>query len=87
MIFTDGPFGGASPNLMLTDLAARKTLRPLCAAGIVPVVPGFIGAAKTDEHDEEQGDGHDRPPPPRGRAGDDRRARRRRPPSGAAAPI
>ncbi|HZL21223.1 MAG TPA: aspartate kinase [Polyangia bacterium] len=75
VIFTDGPFGGASPNLMLTDLAARKTLRPLCMAGIVPVVPGFIGAAKIDEHDEEQGDGQDRPPPPRGRAGDDRRAR------------
>jgi aspartokinase/homoserine dehydrogenase 1 len=75
VIFTDGPFGGASPNLMLTDLAARKTLRPLCLAGIVPVVPGFIGAAKIDEHDDEQGDGHDRAPPPRGRAGDDRRAR------------
>jgi len=75
VIFTDGPFGGASPNLMLTDLAARKTLRPLCLAGIVPVVPGFIGAAKIDEHEDEQGDGHDRAPPPRGRAGDDRRAR------------
>src|SRR5580692_2996344 len=49
VIFTDGPFGGASPNLMLTDLAARKTLRPLCAAGIVPVIPGFIGAAKIDD--------------------------------------
>src|SRR5580698_1033572 len=74
VIFTDGPFGGASPNLMLTDLAARKTLRPLCMAGIVPVVPGFIGAAKIDEQDDEQGDGHDRAPPPRSRA-DDRRAR------------
>ena len=49
VIFTDGPFGGASPNLMLTDLAARKVLRPLCAAGIIPVVPGFIGAAKIDD--------------------------------------
>jgi bifunctional aspartokinase / homoserine dehydrogenase 1 len=45
VIFTDGPFGGASPNLMLTDMAARKLLRPLCADGIIPVVPGFIGAA------------------------------------------
>jgi aspartokinase/homoserine dehydrogenase 1 len=51
VVFTDGPFGGASPNLMLTDLAARKTLRPLCAAGLVPVIPGFIGAAKIDERD------------------------------------
>jgi aspartate kinase len=73
VIFTDGPFGGASPNLMLTDLAARKTLRPLCLAGIVPVVPGFIGAAKIEEHDDDHAEGHDRAPPPRGR--DDRRAR------------
>src|SRR5580698_6153999 len=55
VIFTDGPFGGASPNLMLTDLAARKALRPLCLAGIVPVVPGFIGTAKIDDGD---GDHH-----------------------------
>src|SRR5258708_37635674 len=45
VIFTDGPFGGASPNLALTDLAARKVLRPLAEAGVVPVVPGFIGVA------------------------------------------
>jgi aspartokinase/homoserine dehydrogenase 1 len=57
VIFTDGPFGGASPNLMRTDLAVRKTLRPLCAAGIVPVVPGFIGAAEIDEHHDEQDEG------------------------------
>jgi aspartokinase/homoserine dehydrogenase 1 len=49
VIFTDGPFGGASPNLMLTDLAARRVLRPLCDAGIVPVVPGFIGVAELEE--------------------------------------
>jgi aspartokinase/homoserine dehydrogenase 1 len=49
IIFTDGPFGGASPNLMLTDLRARKRLGPLCAAGRVPVVPGFIGSAPIDE--------------------------------------
>jgi aspartokinase/homoserine dehydrogenase 1 len=55
VVFTDGPFGGAAPNLMLTDLAARKLLRPLCAAGVVPVVPGFIGAAKIEDHD---GDHH-----------------------------
>ncbi|HVV48374.1 MAG TPA: aspartate kinase [Polyangia bacterium] len=56
IIFTDGPFGGASPNLMLTDLAARKTLRPLCAEGIIPVVPGFIGAAATDENGDHATD-------------------------------
>jgi bifunctional aspartokinase / homoserine dehydrogenase 1 len=49
VIFTDGPFGGAAPNLMLTDMAARKLLRPLCESGVVPVVPGFIGATEVDE--------------------------------------
>jgi bifunctional aspartokinase / homoserine dehydrogenase 1 len=49
VIFTDGPFGGASPNLALTDATARKVLLPLCAAGIVPVVPGFIGVAALDD--------------------------------------
>jgi bifunctional aspartokinase / homoserine dehydrogenase 1 len=66
VIFTDGPFGGASPNLMLTDLAARKVLRPLCTAGLTPVIPGFIGAAKIDDRDGEHG--HDHP------HGHDRRA-------------
>jgi bifunctional aspartokinase / homoserine dehydrogenase 1 len=80
VIFTDGPFGGASPNLILTDMAARKTLRPLCLSGIVPVIPGFIGAAKIDEHEDEHdhgaGDAHHRAPPPaRSHAGDERRAR------------
>jgi len=66
VIFTDGPFGGASPNLMLTDLAARKVLRPLCAAGLTPVIPGFIGAAKIDDRDGDHGQEHAH--------GDDRRA-------------
>jgi bifunctional aspartokinase / homoserine dehydrogenase 1 len=56
VVFTDGPFGGASPNLMLTDMAARKILRPLCASGVVPVVPGFIGAARFGEADGDRGD-------------------------------
>src|SRR5262245_6173022 len=51
IVFTDGPFGGASPNLTLTDLAVRKKLQPLVAVGKVPVVPGFIGGARIeDEH-------------------------------------
>ena len=49
IVFTDGPFGGASPNLALTDLAARKKLQPLIAAGKVPVVPGFIGSARIED--------------------------------------
>jgi len=64
VIFTDGPYGGASPNLMVTDLRARKVLRPICASGVIPVVPGFIGAAPADdERDVQLGrplrDGHD----------------------------
>jgi aspartokinase/homoserine dehydrogenase 1 len=49
VVVSDGPFGGAAPNLILTDLAARKVLRPLLASGIVPVVPGFLGAAPSDD--------------------------------------
>jgi len=49
IVFTEGPFGGASPNLALTDLAVRKRLAPLIAAGKVPVIPGFIGSAKIED--------------------------------------
>jgi bifunctional aspartokinase / homoserine dehydrogenase 1 len=49
IVFTEGPFGGASPNLALTDMAARKKLQPLVAAGKIPVVPGFIGSARIDD--------------------------------------
>src|SRR5689334_1617081 len=49
IVFTDGPFGGASPNLALTDAAVRKKLQPLIAAGTVPVVPGFIGSADIED--------------------------------------
>ncbi|HXJ31622.1 MAG TPA: aspartate kinase [Gemmatimonadales bacterium] len=44
VVKTDGTFGGAAPNLTRTERAARKTLVPLLARGIVPVVPGFLGA-------------------------------------------
>jgi aspartokinase/homoserine dehydrogenase 1 len=49
VVFTEGPFGGASPNLALTDLAVRKKLQPLVTAGKVPVVPGFIGSARIED--------------------------------------
>ncbi|MGH7628350.1 MAG: aspartate kinase, partial [Gemmatimonadales bacterium] len=45
VIRTDAHFGHASPDYPRTDRAARRTLRPLLARGIVPVVPGFIGAS------------------------------------------
>jgi aspartokinase/homoserine dehydrogenase 1 len=58
VIFTDGPFGGASPNLALTDLAARKVLRPIAESGVVPVVPGFIGVAAIDDGVHGKPDAH-----------------------------
>src|SRR5438094_52307 len=45
VIHTDGTFGNASPDLGRTERSARRVLRPLLARGVVPVVPGFLGAA------------------------------------------
>src|SRR5437588_6351791 len=45
VIHTDGTFGNASPDLGRTVRSARRVLRPLLARGVVPVVPGFLGAA------------------------------------------
>ena len=44
VIKSDATFGHASPNLTLTDRAAKKTLGPLLARGVVAVMPGFMGA-------------------------------------------
>ena len=44
LIVTDGRPGQASPDLPATDRQARARLRPLLAKGVVPVVPGFLGA-------------------------------------------
>lgn len=49
VVHTDGPFGGAGPNLTRTDAAVRARLRPLMTKKIIPVVPGFLGAW-TKEH-------------------------------------
>ena len=49
VVRTDGEFGRAAPDLAATDGAARAALRPLLARGIVPVVPGFLGAAPSGE--------------------------------------
>src|SRR5204863_826177 len=70
IVFTEGPFGGASPNLALTDLAARKKLQPLIAAGKVPVVPGFIGSAKIED-DMSGGAAEERAVATLGRGGSD----------------
>lgn len=45
VIITDGPYGGASPDLQATRTAAHATLDPLLAAGVIPVIPGFLGRA------------------------------------------
>lgn len=45
LIATDGRAGQASPELTATDRNVRATLPPLLRRGIVPVVPGFLGAA------------------------------------------
>ena len=49
VIKTDGAFGRASPDLRHTERAARAILRPLLQRGVVPVVPGFLGAAPDGE--------------------------------------
>lgn len=49
LILTDGKFGNAFPDLAATDRAARKALAPLLRRGLVPVVPGFIGAAASGD--------------------------------------
>ncbi len=45
LIPTDGVFGGAFPDLAACDRVARRRLLPLLRRGVVPVVPGFVGAA------------------------------------------
>jgi len=45
LIATDGRPGQASPDLAETDRRVRERLRPLLRRGVVPVVPGFLGAA------------------------------------------
>jgi aspartokinase/homoserine dehydrogenase 1 len=45
IVMTDGHHGSAAPDLQETGRRARKVLRPLLAARVTPVVPGFIGSA------------------------------------------
>ena len=47
MVPTDGAFGHATPDYPRTDRAALRVLAPLLARGVIPVVPGFIGAGPT----------------------------------------
>ncbi len=45
VIHTDGRAGNAIPDLKQTTQAAETQILPLLAAGIIPVIPGFIGQA------------------------------------------
>jgi aspartokinase/homoserine dehydrogenase 1 len=45
LVATDGKAGGAFPDISATGRNVRAVLAPLLARGVVPVVPGFLGAA------------------------------------------
>jgi aspartokinase/homoserine dehydrogenase 1 len=49
LVHTDGAFGQAAPDFARTDRSVQRTLLPLLARGIVPIVPGFIGATPEGE--------------------------------------
>ncbi|MEP6590187.1 MAG: aspartate kinase [Gemmatimonadota bacterium] len=45
IIITDGPYGGASPDLEATRRVARRVILPLLRQGATVVTPGFLGRA------------------------------------------
>jgi aspartokinase/homoserine dehydrogenase 1 len=49
VVVTDGTFGNAAPDFAATDRRARAALGPLLRRGVLPVVPGFLGASPTGE--------------------------------------
>lgn len=49
LIVTNNNFGSAEVLLGLTRRNVRKVLRPLLKAGLVPVVPGFIGSTRSGQ--------------------------------------
>ena len=49
LVRTDGQFGNATPDLEATDRAMAKQLRPLLSKGVIPVIPGFLGAGPAGE--------------------------------------
>ena len=44
VVHTDDAFGQASPDFAHTDRSVQRVLGPIVARGVIPVVPGFIGA-------------------------------------------
>jgi bifunctional aspartokinase / homoserine dehydrogenase 1 len=49
VVQTDSSHGQASPDLARTDRAASRALLPLLRRGVLPVVPGFLGATPSGE--------------------------------------
>ena len=49
VIHTDASHGQASPDLARTDQSAQRLLSPMLARGVLPVVPGFLGATPGGE--------------------------------------
>ncbi len=49
LIMTDGTFGAAAPDYAATDRRIRTLVTPLLRRGVLPVVPGFIGAGPTGD--------------------------------------
>jgi aspartokinase/homoserine dehydrogenase 1 len=49
LIQTDAGFGHAAPDLSQTDHRVRQVLARLLGQGVIPVVPGFIGATPEGE--------------------------------------
>jgi bifunctional aspartokinase / homoserine dehydrogenase 1 len=49
VVHTDEGFGQAAPDYTRTDRAAHRILSPMIARGIVPVLPGFLGATPSGE--------------------------------------
>jgi bifunctional aspartokinase / homoserine dehydrogenase 1 len=49
VVHTDASFGQASPDFEHCDRSAHQILVPLLGRGIIPVVPGFLGATPEGE--------------------------------------
>lgn len=56
VLYTDGRFGNASPNLARTEIAARARIIPLLEREETVVVPGFIGGGNVEVSVEPSGD-------------------------------
>jgi bifunctional aspartokinase / homoserine dehydrogenase 1 len=49
VVHTDGAFGQASPDYPKTDRSIQAVVVPVLARGIIPVIPGFLGATPAGE--------------------------------------